>query len=106
MITAHPPLLRELIERCETLRRHLAADNSPETTRRLEDAAYTLCVITATRQLDTALFVARRQIAEATRQGSPSATEMPPWPPHEVDPGAGHARHEPRTANRTFQPRE
>ncbi|MFH9826500.1 DUF5133 domain-containing protein [Streptomyces bobili] len=71
MITAHPPLLRELVERCETLRRRLAGDNSAETARRLEDAAYTLCVITATRQLDTALFVARRQIAEAMRQEQP-----------------------------------
>ncbi|MFM9633521.1 DUF5133 domain-containing protein [Streptomyces galilaeus] len=71
MITAHPPLLREPVERCETLRHRLAADNSPETTRRLDDAAYTLCVITATRQLDTALFVARRQIAEAMRQEQP-----------------------------------
>ncbi|MFF7535324.1 DUF5133 domain-containing protein [Streptomyces bobili] len=71
MITAHPSLLRELVERCETLRRRLAADNSAQTARRLEDAAYTLCVITATRQLDTALFVARRQIAEATRQKQP-----------------------------------
>ncbi|MEU9669763.1 DUF5133 domain-containing protein [Streptomyces bobili] len=71
MITAHPSLLRELIERCETLRRRLAADNSAETARRLEDAAYTLCVITATRQLDTALFVARRQIAEAMRREQP-----------------------------------
>ncbi|MEU9671624.1 DUF5133 domain-containing protein [Streptomyces bobili] len=71
MITAHPSLLRELVERCETLRRRLAADNSAETARRLEDAAYTLCVIMATRQLDTALFVARRQIAEAMRQKQP-----------------------------------
>ncbi|MCX5521331.1 DUF5133 domain-containing protein [Streptomyces bobili] len=71
MITAHPSLLRELVDRCETLRRRLAADNSAETARRLEDAAYTLCVITATRQLDTALFVARCQIAEATRQKQP-----------------------------------
>ncbi|MEV6408950.1 DUF5133 domain-containing protein [Streptomyces bobili] len=71
MITAHPSLLRELVERCETLRRRLAGDNSAETARRLEDAAYTLCVITATRQLDTALFVARQQMAEAMRQEQP-----------------------------------
>ncbi|MEV4229699.1 DUF5133 domain-containing protein [Streptomyces bobili] len=71
MITAHPSLLRELVERCETLRRRLAADKSAETARRLEDAAYTLCVITATRQLDTALFVARRQMAEAMRREQP-----------------------------------
>lgn len=68
MITAHPSLLRELVERCDTLRRRLASENSTETARRLEDAAYTLCVITGTRQLDTALFVARRQIADAMRR--------------------------------------
>lgn len=65
MITARPSLLRELVERCETLRRRLAADNSPEIARRLEDATYTLCVVTGTRQLDTALSVARRQMGEA-----------------------------------------
>lgn len=71
MITAHPSLLRELVERCETLRRRLAADNSAETARQLEDATYTLCVITGTRQLDTALSVARRQMAEAMRREQP-----------------------------------
>ncbi|WP_461087407.1 DUF5133 domain-containing protein [Streptomyces deserti] len=71
MITAHPSLLRELVERCETLRRRLATDDSPETARRLGDATYTLCVITGTRQLDTALFVARRQLAEAMRREQP-----------------------------------
>ncbi|MFM9709073.1 DUF5133 domain-containing protein [Streptomyces galilaeus] len=44
MITAHPSLLRELFERCATLRRRLAANNSAQTARRLEDAAHTLCV--------------------------------------------------------------
>ncbi|WP_308429083.1 DUF5133 domain-containing protein [Streptomyces brasiliensis] len=56
VITAHPALLRELVERCESLRRRLAADNSAETARRSRDAAYRLCVITGTRHLDTALF--------------------------------------------------
>jgi hypothetical protein len=68
MITAHPSLLRELVERCETFRRRLAADNSAESARQLEDATYTLCVITGTRQLDTAPSVARRQMAEAMRR--------------------------------------
>ncbi|MBB5792174.1 DUF5133 domain-containing protein [Streptomyces caelestis] len=68
---AHPSLLRELVERCETLRRRLASDNSPETDRQLTDATYTLCVITGTRQLDTALFVARRQLAEVSRRQQP-----------------------------------
>lgn len=71
MITAHPSLLRELVERCETLRRRLAADNSAQTARQLEDATYTLCVATGTRQLDTALLVARRQLAEAMRREPP-----------------------------------
>jgi hypothetical protein len=71
MITAHPALLRELVERCETLRHRLAADNSAQTARQLEDAAYTLCVATGTRQLDTALSVARRQLAEAMRREQP-----------------------------------
>ncbi|MFI6857896.1 DUF5133 domain-containing protein [Streptomyces sp. NPDC050416] len=43
MITAHPSLLRELVERCEAFRHPLAADNSAETARQLEDATYTLC---------------------------------------------------------------
>ncbi|MEU6184050.1 DUF5133 domain-containing protein [Streptomyces coeruleorubidus] len=66
---AHPSLLRELVERCETLRRHLASGPSKETARQLENATYTLCVVTGTRQLDTALYVARRQLTDAmTRQ--------------------------------------
>ncbi|TQK42380.1 uncharacterized protein DUF5133 [Streptomyces sp. SLBN-118] len=71
MIATSPPLLRELVERCETLRRGLAADASTETARQLEAATYTLRVITGTRQLDTALFVARQQMAEAMRRKQP-----------------------------------
>ncbi|MGF0174475.1 DUF5133 domain-containing protein [Streptomyces sp. Marseille-Q5077] len=67
MITAHPSLLRDLVERCETLSRRLAVHPSSDTARQLEDATYTLCVITGIRQLDTALFVARHQMAAATR---------------------------------------
>ncbi|MFD5016693.1 DUF5133 domain-containing protein [Streptomyces chartreusis] len=68
MITAHPSLLRDLIERCGTLSRRLATHPSTDTARRLDDATYTLCVITGTRQLDTALFVARRQMATALQR--------------------------------------
>ncbi|NUQ95084.1 MAG: DUF5133 domain-containing protein [Streptomyces sp.] len=72
MLRAHPSLLRELVERCETLRRRLASDGSEaETRRQLEDVTYTLCVATGTRQLDAALCVARQQLADAmTRQQS------------------------------------
>ncbi|MFC5219611.1 DUF5133 domain-containing protein [Streptomyces coerulescens] len=71
MITAHPSLLRDLIERCETLSRRLAAHPSADTARRLEDATYTLCVITGTRQLDMALFVARQQMVAAMQRHHP-----------------------------------
>ncbi|MEU1409637.1 DUF5133 domain-containing protein [Streptomyces sp. NPDC005728] len=71
MIMAVPSLLRELVERCETLRRRVAAGGSAEDVRRLEDATYTLCVITGTRQLDAALSVARRQMARAMSAAEP-----------------------------------
>lgn len=71
MITAHPSLLRDLVERCETLTRRLATHPSADTARRLEDAAYTLCVVTGTRQLDTALFVARQGMTEALQRQQP-----------------------------------
>lgn len=75
MLTAYRPLPRELVERYETLRRpggQAASGGGPQTARHLEDATYTLCVLTGTRQLDTALFVARRQPADAMAQnGSP-----------------------------------
>ncbi|MEW2299222.1 DUF5133 domain-containing protein [Streptomyces sp. NPDC006655] len=72
MIMASPPHLRELVERCDTLRRRLAVDHSAETARRLEDAARTLCLLTGARQLDTALYVARQQMAEAMRREQPN----------------------------------
>ncbi|MEU1601077.1 DUF5133 domain-containing protein [Streptomyces sp. NPDC005708] len=57
--------------RCETLRRRLSADDNAETAQHLDDASYTLCVITGTRELDTALFVARRQMTEGMRREQP-----------------------------------
>ncbi|MEV7004508.1 DUF5133 domain-containing protein [Streptomyces sp. NPDC093982] len=52
-----------------------------------EDAIYTLCVITGTRQLDTALFVARHHMAAATQRQQPlrhrataPADPVPPSP--------------------------
>ncbi|MEU9213890.1 DUF5133 domain-containing protein [Streptomyces sp. NPDC048415] len=74
MIVAHPSLLRELVERCETLGRRLASGGSAEIARQLEDATYTLCVVTGTRQLDTALYVARQQLADAMTRHCPFTT--------------------------------
>ncbi|WP_329406003.1 DUF5133 domain-containing protein [Streptomyces sp. NBC_00704] len=67
-----PRLLRELVKRCETLRRRLVSGGSPEMRRRLEDASYTPCAVTGTRQLDTALCIAHHQPADATRAGPAS----------------------------------
>ncbi|KMS73120.1 hypothetical protein ACM01_20400 [Streptomyces viridochromogenes] len=64
-------------ERCERVQRRLAthqsaagqsgARRSADTARRLEGATYTLCVITGTHELGTALFVARQQMAQSMR---------------------------------------
>ncbi|MEU7305945.1 DUF5133 domain-containing protein [Streptomyces sp. NPDC007189] len=76
---ASPPHLRELVERCDTLRRRLAVDHSAENARRLEDAAHALCLLTGTRRLDTALYVARQQMNEAMRHKQPTiAVRSPP----------------------------
>ncbi|MDG9709402.1 anti-sigma factor antagonist [Streptomyces sp. DH10] len=56
------PLRTCLRHTCET-RRRVASGGSEETRRQLEDASYTLCVVTGTRQLDTALYTARHQPA-------------------------------------------
>jgi hypothetical protein len=71
MLRTNPSLLRELVERCETLSRRLASGSDPEIRRQLEDASYTLCVVTGTRQLNTALYVARQQLADAMRREQP-----------------------------------
>nr|WP_307625135.1 DUF5133 domain-containing protein [Streptomyces turgidiscabies] len=71
MVMAHPSLLRELVERCETLRRRTASGGNAETVRQLEDTTYTLCVVTGTRQLDAALFVARHQLSDAMARQQP-----------------------------------
>lgn len=74
MLRAHPSLLRELVERCETLRRRWASGGSAETRRQLEEVTYTLCLATGTRQLDTALYVARQQLADAMTRKQPLRT--------------------------------
>ncbi|WP_331737067.1 DUF5133 domain-containing protein (plasmid) [Streptomyces canus] len=71
MLRTNPSLLRELVERCETLRRRLASGGSPEIRCQLEDASYTLCVVTGTRQLEAALHVARQQLADALHREQP-----------------------------------
>ncbi|MFB7031590.1 MULTISPECIES: DUF5133 domain-containing protein [unclassified Streptomyces] len=64
MLMAHPTVLKNLVEQYETLLLH-AEKGSPEARRRVEDVTYTLCVSTGTRDIDTALATARRQLSGA-----------------------------------------
>ncbi|AYN43083.1 DUF5133 domain-containing protein [Streptomyces dangxiongensis] len=65
MLMAHPAVLNNLIEQYETLRLLHAEEGSPEVRRRMDDVAYTLCVSTGTRDIDTALVAARHQLPGA-----------------------------------------
>ncbi|WP_206320031.1 DUF5133 domain-containing protein [Streptomyces zingiberis] len=63
---AHPDVLRDLVDRYTTLQALTAGGEvTPELRRRLEDTAYTLCVTTGTREVETALDRARRRLADA-----------------------------------------
>ena len=59
----------------------LASGGHPEIRRQLEDASYTKCVVTGTRQLDNALYVARQQLTEAMQGGRPLRHEHMPGVP-------------------------
>ncbi|MFC8270626.1 DUF5133 domain-containing protein [Streptomyces cinereoruber] len=71
MLMAHPTVLKDLVERYETLLPQ-TEDGSAEAHRRLEDVTYTLCVSTGTRDIDNALATARRQLS---RTGSGTGSE-------------------------------
>ncbi|MEE1754563.1 DUF5133 domain-containing protein [Streptomyces sp. SP18CS02] len=66
MLMAHPAVLAKLIEEYETLKGLHAQADTPQVRRRLEDVTYTLCVSTGTRDGESALAAARRQL-RATR---------------------------------------
>ncbi|MEU2075484.1 DUF5133 domain-containing protein [Streptomyces sp. NPDC013489] len=65
MLMAHPLILSKLVEEYEALSMLHAEDGSPEVRRRMEDLAYTLCVSTGTRDVDTALIAARYRLPGA-----------------------------------------
>ncbi|MFJ8659560.1 DUF5133 domain-containing protein [Streptomyces sp. NPDC093795] len=65
MLMAHPAVLSNLIEQYETLRMLHAENGSIEVRRRMDDIAYTLCVSTGTRDVDTALIAARHRLPGA-----------------------------------------
>ncbi|WP_055554609.1 DUF5133 domain-containing protein [Streptomyces sp. NBRC 110028] len=65
MLMAHPAVLRNLVEQYETLRALHTDAGGPEVRRRMDDVAYTLCVSTGTRDVDTALATAQDRLSSA-----------------------------------------
>ncbi|MDG9701492.1 DUF5133 domain-containing protein [Streptomyces sp. DH37] len=66
MLMAHPAVLRELVQRYEALRSQaVQGTGGAEVRQRMEDAAYTLCVSTGTREVGAALTEARRRMSGA-----------------------------------------
>lgn len=63
MLKPHPTTLRRLIRDYEELRARHAESGAPVLRQRMNDAAYTLCVTTGTRDVDTALMIAERLLA-------------------------------------------
>ncbi len=62
---AHPVVLRNLVEQYVALRTLHAENGSAEARRRMDDLAYTLCVSTGTKDVDTALVAARHRLPGA-----------------------------------------
>lgn len=75
VLRADPTLLRELVERCGTLRRRLASGGNTETVHRPANVTHTPCAVTGTRRMDAApygaLHAARRQSACAMAPEQP-----------------------------------
>ncbi|MFF6783581.1 DUF5133 domain-containing protein [Streptomyces sp. NPDC012510] len=65
MLMPHPATLRRLVDEYESLMAHQGERNDPQTARRAQDLAYTLCVSTGTRDVRQALDAARTQLAAA-----------------------------------------
>lgn len=68
MLMAHPAVLKDLVVQYETLRALHAESGSPATQRRMDDIAYTLCVSTGTRDVDSALIAACHRLPGARPQ--------------------------------------
>jgi len=65
MLMAHPVVLRNLVQQYEILHALNADEGSPEVRRRMDDLAYTLCISTGTRDVDSALIAARHRLPGA-----------------------------------------
>ncbi|WP_030570601.1 DUF5133 domain-containing protein [Streptomyces aureocirculatus] len=65
MLMAHPAVLCDLIEEYETLRLLHAESGTEQARQRMDDVAYTLCVSTGTRDIQTALVAGRHRLPGA-----------------------------------------
>ncbi len=74
MLMTHPAVLQNLVDEYLALRAVHAEQGGVEARRRMNDTAYTLCVSTGTRDVDTALMIARRQLS-GSRPENDSASE-------------------------------
>ncbi|MFF7725550.1 DUF5133 domain-containing protein [Streptomyces sp. NPDC008001] len=77
MLMAHPLVLSSLLEQYEALAVLNAGEGGANVRRRMEDVAYTLCVSTGTRDIESALAAARQQLAHAVpiRRKAPGSSE-------------------------------
>ncbi|MET9932103.1 MULTISPECIES: DUF5133 domain-containing protein [unclassified Streptomyces] len=65
MLMPHPAVLRDLIDQYEALTAvDAVGGDSSQVRQRMDDIAYTLCVSTGTRDIDTALIAARHQLPD------------------------------------------
>ncbi|MEU1573310.1 DUF5133 domain-containing protein [Streptomyces collinus] len=62
MLMPHPETLRKLVEEYEALTAQEPTEEMGELNQRIQDLTYTLCVSTGTRDVDSALAVAHRQL--------------------------------------------
>lgn len=68
MLMPHPTVLRNLVDRYETLCADAESEGvDPGVQQQLQDTAYTLCVSTGTREITSALAAARKHIAHIER---------------------------------------
>ncbi|WP_042423776.1 DUF5133 domain-containing protein [Streptacidiphilus anmyonensis] len=65
MLMAHPTVLNGLVEEYAALSALGAGDGDEQARRRLDDISYTLCVVTGTRDVDSALAAARHRLPGA-----------------------------------------
>ncbi|SFE60743.1 protein of unknown function [Actinacidiphila alni] len=72
MLMAHPTVLRNLVDRYETLTAaaETAESVDPRIRQQLQDTAYTLCVSTGTREIAAALTAARVHMERDTLKAS------------------------------------